>query len=123
MSATDKKVSHPKIELTTQQKLDYCLQWESSGMRKAEFCKRHGFSVSRFYYWYHHMYLKSKNQGKGQEGQWSPVVSDSKGFSTREGSEQIEVILPNQVILRLLLPSSRVVSFIEELSHAAAIIR
>lgn len=125
MSATVKKINHPKIkiELTTEQKLDYCLQWENSGMLKADFCKKHGFSASRFYYWYHHMYLKSKNQGKDQESQWSPVACNRKAFSTLERSEQIEVMLPNQVILRLLVPSSRVVSLIEELSHATAIIR
>jgi len=124
ISTADEEVSHQKTELSTQQKLDYCLQWENSGMRKAEFCKMHGFSVSRFYYWYHHIYLKSKSNRTSQEGNWTPVMPERKEeFSTLMGAEQVEVILPNQVILRLSLPSSRVVSFIEELSHAAAIIR
>jgi hypothetical protein len=119
---TDKTATQSKtaqLKLSREQKLKYCEQWEKSGLSKANFCSAQNISIYAFRYWYYYIYSKEKKK----PSQWAPVVTESQCTSQPERMLQIEIVYPNQVMLRVTLSASHAMEFIQELSNAIAIIR
>ena len=108
-------------QLSVQQKLDYCSEWEKSGLSKIQFCRMHNISLSAFKYWRTHIYTKRKKQN--QSSSWAPVVAKSQAIMKKECALQLEFEWPNKVVLRVSLSSDHAVQFIQELSHAIAVVR
>ena len=105
--------------LSEQEKRAYCRQWESSGIPKSDFCKKHELSVNLFYYWYKQFKKESTDKIK----QFSPVVAKMTPSDPRQNMMQLEMRLPNQMQLFIPVRESNLVSFIQELCNAVTVVR
>ena len=103
---------------SNQEKRSYCIAWEKSGMNKSVFCKAQGLSPSAFYTWYG-QYKKYRFN----ESSFSPVVVKSSPSIERQNTIQFEMRLPNHAQLFITMREPGLVSFIQELCHAATVIR
>ena len=107
---------------SNQDKRSYCIAWEKSGMNKSVFCKAQGLSPSVFYTWYG----QYKKHGFN-ESSFSPVVVKSSQNQSqrieRQDTIQFEMRLPNHAQLFITMHEHGLVSFIQELCHAATVIR
>jgi transposase-like protein len=108
----------PLKHLTKEQKRDYCLQWERSGQSKAAFCQSVGIAKSAFYSWCHQF-----KQEAPSDTVFSPVTLKASPTIASENVMQLEICLPNQTKVFIPMQKSNVVSFIQELCHAATVIR
>ena len=121
---TDQKrrptITDPKLK----QRTDYCLAWEKSGLSKVEFCKNNKLSSTRFYYWYNE-YQKKKNK---QNNMWLPVLPIKPAIPATQPlpvteNITIEMLLPNQTQLKLVVAESKAVQMIQEICHAITTVR
>ena len=105
---------------SNQDKRSYCIAWEKSGMNKSIFCKAQGISTAAFYMWYG-QYKKHRFD----ESSFSPVVvkSNPSPRIERQDTIQFEMRLPNHAQLFITMQEHGLVSFIQELCHAATVIR
>ena len=105
---------------SNQDKRSYCIAWEKSGMNKSVFCKTNGLSRSVFYTWYG----QYKKHGF-DESSFSPVVVKSSPSPSveRQDTIQFEMRLPNHAQLFITMSEHGLASFIQELCHAATVIR
>ncbi len=112
-------LSKPKRKFKLQEKLDYCSEWEKSGLSKSKFCQLRDISKSSFHDWYHQLYLKNNNKDATK---WSEVVTNNIVFA-KSGMHNLDLTLQNglKISLRLSLPET--INFIQELSNATSIIR
>jgi hypothetical protein len=75
---------------------NYCAQWRASGLGKLAFCKENKISGSTLYRWL-----------KIYDGDWKGVEDKNLGLKflaieqePKKEASQIEIILPNGVLLR-----------------------
>ena len=108
----------PKI-FSQEEKQAYYLKWKNSGQSKTEFCQSQGITKSAFYTWCHQF-----KQEKPGSPVFSPVTLKMPHASTMalDNIMQLEICLPNQTKILLPMQQSNVLSFIQELCHAARII-
>ena len=120
MNTTQTKVSSTRLKrkFSAQEQHDYCVAWEKSPLNRTTFCKTNDISKSTLYRWYSEFKKNVNNRG------FSPLVLEDKAV-TIEQDELIRLALnlPNQLQLSLEMPKRHLVSFIQELSYAATIIR
>jgi transposase-like protein len=103
---------------TQEEKRDFYLQWERSGQSKAAFCQSVGITKSAFYLWCHQF-----NQDTTRDTVFSPVTVKMASPMHSENIMHLEICLPNQTKVFISMQKSNVVSFIQELCHAATIIQ
>ena len=101
-----------------QEKGDHYAAWKASGMEKSTFCKKHGINLNDFYYWH-----KLFNNKTSEPTQFSPVIAKMASHDTEKHQVKLEIRLPNQSQLFVMLNENRIVSFIQELCNAASVIR
>jgi hypothetical protein len=94
----------------------YCLAWEGSGLSQAEFCRTNKISKSAFRQWY-----KVFKKEKGED--FIPLVLGKRLGLEREMYLGIEIAFPNQLCMRLEIPFNQLSILIQEVSHAASVIR
>jgi transposase len=112
--------SKNKVSIEAQKEL--LIKWKASGLSKREFCKMHNIRISTFYGWCKKILPKS-NFHK-EPSRWSPVITTKRKLLPGEQEQAIiELSLPNHIVARVKVSSHKVVSFIQEICHAAAIIR
>lgn len=105
--------------LSEQEKRDYYRAWESSGISKSDFCKKHGLSSNQLYYW-HKLY---KAGSTTEPKPFSPVVAKIISPHSQQNIAKLEIRLPNQAQLFITLHENRLVPFIQELCNAVTVIR
>ena len=110
-AASERTFSH-------QDKRSYCIAWEKSGMNKSVLCKAQGLPPSAFYWWYGQFKKTRLN-----ESSFSPVVVKSSPSKELQDTIQFEMRLPNHAQLFITMREHGLVSFIQELCHAATVIR
>lgn len=114
---SDSRVFSKKI-FSIQERLKYCIDWKQSGMSKRIFCKNAGISSSALYNW-----CKQFKKELINDTAFSPVTLKALPVINRKDPIQLEIRLPNQAQLLITMPEQGLVSFIQELCHAASIIR
>lgn len=122
ISNIDKAVTTPRIKrkFSLEAQKEFCHKWKESGLEKREFCKRHNIGASAFYNWCKKILPAINNQ---EGSNWSPVISAQRKPALEEEQALIELSLPNHIVARVKIATSKVASFIQELCHAVAIIR
>jgi len=105
-------------KFTHDEKRNIILEWERSGQSKAAFCQSLGITKSAFYSWCHQF-----KQRAPSDTVFSPVTLKATPTLTSENVMRLEICLPNQTKVLIPLQKSSVVSFIQELSHAATAIQ
>ncbi len=121
----DKSQAQDEASLTgvlqRQKKQDYYVTWKKSGLSKVAFCKMHSIPISSFYSWS----CKVDRQEKTIPSSFVPIIAKAPMLDavTPYSPVQLEIALTNQVSLKMALGEDRLVSFIQELMNAIAIVR
>lgn len=116
-----KVIVRKKQKLSLEAKRELCKAWAASGESKKAFCQKHGLTSSAFYRWQNAV---SKEKKQTQQRDFVPIIHLPKKDIIEESKKTvIEVILPNQAIIRMTLPMVGVVPFIQELCHAVTTLR
>ena len=111
-----------KRQFSIETKKDFCIKWRASGLGKREFCRIHNISVTTFYKWCQ-KFLACINT-ENESSCWAPVIPIQERLPREESGETvIELSLPNQMTIRIKVSMFRVVSLVQELSHAITVIR
>jgi transposase-like protein len=106
-----------KRNFSIEEKRNYCKEWEKSGMTQTVFCKARGISKSALYQW-------NKNFKKEDNGfDFSPLVLEKRPSIKQTDAIQLNISLPNQMQLGISMPEDRLVSFIQEIYYATAVVR
>lgn len=105
-------------EISEEEKIALCEKWKNSGIKRSHFCKEHGLSPSTFYGWCN----KSKTR-KNKASSSNFVAVNSVGKIENKEESQVEIILPNQAMIRIKLSMGKLLLFIRELCNATTVIR
>jgi len=106
-----------KRNFSIEEKRNYCKEWEESGMTQAAFCKVSGISKSALYQW--NKNFKKEDSGFG----FSPLVLEKQPSIKQTDAIQLSISLPNQMQLGISMSEDRLVSFIQEIYYATAVVR
>lgn len=105
-----------KKRYSAQDKRAYCELWRKSTLTKIEFCKLNGISKSSLYRWMQDIAFKEPST-------FSQVVIHNEDNSQNVSNTAIEIVLPNEVRLKMCIEFQHLRAIIREVSHASAIIR
>jgi hypothetical protein len=110
--------------LTSETWRKHCDAWsavEKTGISKVDFCRTRGLSEKRFYYW--NARFNKQPHDAGLNNFSRVVVKEDRTSFYQECYIILELLLPNQSLLKFKLKEERALSFVKELSDASAIIR
>jgi hypothetical protein len=111
------KSRRPPRNFSLEEKRNYCIEWKKSGMNQIDFCKTNEISKSALYQWIKE--FRKEENGLG----FSPLVVEKKSSAKQTDIIQLSIFFPNQIQLSIAMPEHRLVSFIQEIGYAAAVIR
>ena len=102
-------------------------QWKLSNKTKHAFCKAEGLSKATFYKWGRKLEKQEKINLQNNVSAFAPViprktVSMAKELKTSE-KISLELLLPNQTMIKFQLPLHHINHLIQEWCHAATIVR
>ena len=105
-------------------------QWKMSNQTKHAFCKAQRFTKTSFYKWCQKLEGEEKIEKinrPNHSGAFAPVIHRKKILVEKglEAPEKIslELLLPNQIMIKLQLPLNQVNHLIQEWCDAATIVR
>lgn len=102
--------------LRWEDKVRHCKRWQASGLSKLVYCKQQDLKISTFHGWCNRLWPKDALPGFCQV-----IAKEEARPFQLEQNVSIELhLLQHQLLATLSLPEHRIVSFIKELSHAAA---
>lgn len=114
---TENKVNrHPKSKFSEEEKRNYYIAWEKSGLRPTDFCKAHGISRSALYQW------TKKFKKEGEDSCFAPLVLEKNPINPVD-MVQLKIILPTKIQLKLTMPKHCLASFIKEIGYETTVIR
>ena len=102
-----------------QKRRDCYAAWKKSGLSKVAFCKMHSIPVSSFYSWSRQV----DRQEKARPSPFVPIIAKVPAQQISHNTVQLEIVLANQSSLQMAMREDRLVSFIQELMNATAIVR
>lgn len=109
-----------KSKLNWADKKAMCEQWKASGKTKSQFCKEQGIPLQTFWAWCDRLWPCPKKQSQLAK----VIVVDKKNTAKEElNLTTVEMILPNQAIIRFKLPNQEIAMFVQEMCHANSIVR
>lgn len=113
----------PRKQLNPDERRALCQQWKTSGLSRSEFCRQHGVALSSFHHWLSGKRLKGARLNLKYNQDWVPVTVKKTPEPITEEPLLLEIVLPNQMRVKLAVTSSKINSIIEELSHANTALR
>ena len=113
----------PRKQLSPDERRALCQQWKTSGLSRSEFCRQHGVPLSSFHHWLSGKSLNGVRLNLKKNQDWVPVTVKETPDPITEEPLLLEMVLPNQIRLKLSVTSSKINSIIEELSHANTALR
>jgi transposase-like protein len=115
-----------KRNFSLDEKRNYCMAWKRSTMSQDHFCKTNGISKSALYNWVK-AFKKNKedkeNNDHDHDLAFSPAALENPSSLKQAGGIELRLCFQNQMQLNITMPEHRLVSFIQEMSYATAIIR
>jgi transposase-like protein len=119
MSVLENKVTirQRKEKFSIEERRGYCMAWKQSNLNLIEYCKANGISRSAFQRW------RKEYESEGGE-HFSPVIVNNKqGVWRGEGKIRVEISFSSQLRLVTEMDSRELINLIQEVSHAASVIR
>lgn len=113
----------PRKQLNPDERRALCQQWKTSGLSRSEFCRQHGVALSSFHHWLSGKRLNGARLNLKYNQDWVPVTVKKTPEPITEEPLLLEIVLPNQMRVKLAVTSSKINSIIEELSHANTALR
>lgn len=111
------KTRRTKRYFSLEEKRNYCETWKKSGAGAKDFCKANGISSSAFYQW--NREFKEENP----ISDFSPLILEKSPAVNQADKIHVSVQFPNQLLLNMELPENHLISFIQELGYATAVVR
>lgn len=105
--------------LSEEEKIAWCNRWKASKLSMVEFCKIHPVAKSSLYGWHRRFF--SSHDARGTPA-FIPVLPVAKPQNEQE-IISIELTLANSTTAKIYVPLGSAVNLIQELSHAATVIR
>jgi hypothetical protein len=99
-----------------EERRNYCIAWEASGLNKIEFCKAQGISRSALRQWYNSF----KKEGSDN---FLPLGVNNQSSFGAEESIRVELCFSNQLRLAMAIHPRQLSGLIQEIAHAASVIR
>lgn len=109
-----------KVNRTWEEKKILCEQWKVSGKSKAKFCKEQDIALQTFWTWCEKLWPKAKKQNQLAR---VLVVNEKKLEQDESKQTMVEIVLPNNGIIRFSLPINKIALLMQEIFHANTIIR
>jgi transposase-like protein len=109
---------HSKKHFSSEERKNYYIAWKKSELNTTDFCKAHGISKSALYKWTKE--LEKENNDSG----FLPLIIDKKLSVTSANIIKLNIAFSNNPMqISIEMPEQHLVSFIQEMGHATAIIR
>jgi hypothetical protein len=105
-------------KLSWEEKKAFCKQWERSGLSKSQFCREQSLSLATFCGWFNQIALRSTQE---TDSLFTPIRTVAKEEVEKE--IRVELLLSNQAIARITIPTLKLGSAMKELCHAIATLR
>jgi hypothetical protein len=105
--------------LSHDEKIAWCKRWKASKLPLVEFCKMHHILKSSLYGWYKRFFASDNEKVKPA---FIPLSPSAKVLSEQE-KVLIELTLANGAIIKFNMSLTMVVNLIQELGHAATVVR
>lgn len=100
------------------EKREHHAAWLSSGLSKSQFCRNQGLNIHEFRYW--HKCFKNE---VSESSSFAPLSNPSFITDVSEKIISIDIKLPNRVQLTFSLEKNHLIPLVQELCHAATVIR
>ncbi len=113
----------PRKQLNPDERRALCQQWKTSGLSRSEFCRQHGVALSSFHHWLSGKRLNGARLNLKYNQDWVPVTVKKTPEPITEEPLLLEIVLPNQMRVKLAVKPSKINTIIEELSHANTALR
>jgi transposase-like protein len=109
---------HPKRRFSREERRNYYIAWKKSELNQTDFCKAHGISRSALFQWSKEFKKEDNDFG------FSPLMIEKKSPVKSTDMIQLNIAFTNHHMqLSLVMPEHRLVSFIQEIGYAVAIVR
>jgi transposase-like protein len=112
----------PRKKLSPDERRALCEQWKTSDLSQSEFCRQQGVALSSFYQWLSGRRLDNVRLPKKNIPAWAPLEIKNTQKNLEEPLS-IEIVLPNNIMLKLSVAYSKINSVIEQLNHANTTVR
>ncbi len=111
-----KRCSKKKFSL--EERKNYYLAWKETKLNTTNFCKTHRISKSALYSWTKEFEKENDDSG------FSPIIIDKKLPAASTNTIQLTIGFKNTAMeINIEIAEHQLVSFIQEIGYAAAIIR
>lgn len=111
-----------KIQISEAQWLEYYKSWQNTSLSKTEYCRQHNLIIDNFYSWCYRFKKKEERAAHYKRDAFIPIVAKEPPV---EPNDKIiaELLLSNDIRLKVSLHPKMLLKLIRELSDAAAVIR
>ena len=129
VSVSPKKINVKNLNWEARKTL--CEEWKRTKLSASAFCKERGLAGVTFHKWCKQLWPDKQNNieqplkierrktTKLSKNNWFPVtIADSKSSLTTTTQISAEIILPNQMVMRILVQLSDIKILIKELCNA-----
>src|ERR1700722_10595335 len=89
---------HQKRSFSLEEKRNYCIAWEKSGLNQIAFCAANGISKSALYQWIKEFQKEDNVLG------FSPLVLEKQSPIKQVDMIQLNICFPNQMQLNITMP-------------------
>lgn len=107
-----------KRSFTLEEKRNYYIAWKKSGLGATNFCKTYGISRSALHQWNKHF-----NEEENDVGFLPLTAKQNAPVEQQLTIIQLYIYFANDLKLAIEMPEHRLVSFIQEIGYATAIVR
>jgi transposase-like protein len=109
---------HSKKKFSSEERKNYYIAWKKSELNTTDFCKAHSISKSALYKW------TKEFEKENDDSEFSPLIIDKKSSVTSANIIQLNIAFSNNPVqISIEILEHHLVSFIQEMGYATAIIR
>jgi hypothetical protein len=116
------EIEAKKSQISESQWLEYYRSWQKTRLSKTEYCRRHNLKTDNFYSWCYRLKKKEERDAPYESNAFIPIVAKEPPV---ESNDKIiaEMLLPNDIRLKMSLQPKMLLKLIQELGDAATVIR
>ncbi len=111
-----------KKQISEAQWLEHYKSWQKTCLSKTEYCRQHNLMIDNFYSWCYRLKKKEERDARYKRDAFIPIVAKEPPV---ESNDKIiaELLLSNDMRLKMSLHPKMLLKLIRELSDAATVIR
>ena len=115
-------IEQKKVAISEAQWLEHYKSWQKTTLNKTEYCRQHNLVIDNFYSWCYRFKKKEKRDARYEINVFIPIVAKEL---PEDANDKIiaELILLNDIRLKMSVYPKALLKLIRELNDAAAVIR